>query len=90
MAPLESSQVIAVVGAGAMGAGIAQVAVKAGHPVLLYDVGAGAAQKGLDKIAGGLAKLVERGRMDEAERGALLNRISIADASPARDRRAHV
>jgi len=79
MAPLESSQVIAVVGAGAMGAGIAQVAVKAGHPVLLYDVGAGAAQKGLDKIAGGLARLVERGRMDAAERVALLDRISIAD-----------
>jgi len=79
MAPLESSQVIAVVGAGAMGAGIAQVAAKAGHPVLLYDVGAGAAQKGLDKIAGGLARLVERGRMDAAERVALLDRISIAN-----------
>ena len=79
MVALDSSQVIAVVGAGAMGAGIAQVAAKAGHPVLLYDVGAGAAQKGLDKIAGGLAKLVERGRMDEAERSALLDRISIAD-----------
>lgn len=79
MAVLDNSKVIAVVGAGAMGAGIAQVAAKAGHPVLLYDVGAGTAQKGLDKIAGGLAKLVERGRMDEAERSALLDRISIAD-----------
>jgi len=81
MAPLDSKQAIAVVGAGAMGMGIAQVAAKAGHPVLLYDVGVGAAQKGLDRIAGGLAKLVERGRMDEAERSALLGRISIADNS---------
>jgi len=79
MAALDSSQVIAVVGAGAMGSGIAQVAAQAGHPVVLHDASAGAAQKGIDKIAGGLAKLVERGRMDEAERGALLNRISIAD-----------
>ncbi len=79
MSALDSSQIIAVVGAGAMGAGIAQVAAKAGHPVLLHDAGAGAAQKGLDRIAEGLAKLVERGRMDEAERGALLARISIAD-----------
>jgi 3-hydroxybutyryl-CoA dehydrogenase len=77
MTALDSSQVIAVVGAGAMGAGIAQVAAKAGHPVLLYDVGAGAAQNGLDRIADGLAKLVERGRMDEIDRGALLERISI-------------
>jgi 3-hydroxybutyryl-CoA dehydrogenase len=79
MTALDTSQVIAVVGAGAMGAGIAQVAAKAGHPVLLHDAGADAAQKGLDRIADGLAKLVERGRMDEADRGALLARISIAD-----------
>jgi len=79
MDALDSSRVIAVVGAGAMGAGIAQVAAKAGHPVLLYDVGAGAALQGLERIAVGLAKLVERGRMQEAERDALLERISIVD-----------
>jgi 3-hydroxybutyryl-CoA dehydrogenase len=79
MPALDTGQVIAVVGAGAMGSGIAQVAAKAGHPVLLHDAGAGAAHKGLDRIAAGLAKLVERGRMDEAERGALLARISIVD-----------
>jgi 3-hydroxybutyryl-CoA dehydrogenase len=76
---LNTSRVVAVVGAGAMGAGIAQVAAQAGHPVLLHDAGAGAAQGGLERIAGGLARLVERGRMDEAERGALLGRISIVD-----------
>jgi len=79
MTALDTSKIVAVIGAGAMGAGIAQVAAKAGHPVLLHDAGAGAAQKGLDRVAGGLAKLVERGRMDEAERGALLERISIVD-----------
>jgi 3-hydroxybutyryl-CoA dehydrogenase len=79
MPALDTGQVIAVVGAGAMGSGIAQVAAKAGHPVLLHDAGAGAAHKGLDRIAAGLAKLVERGRMDESERDALLARISIVD-----------
>ena len=79
MSALGNSKIIAVVGAGAMGSGIAQVAAKAGHPVLLYDVGPGAAQSGIDKIANGLAKLVERGRMDKAERSALLARISIAE-----------
>jgi len=79
MQALDTSKVIAVVGAGAMGAGIAQVAAKAGHPVLLHDAGTGAAQKGIERIAEGLGKLVERGRMQEAERSALLARISIAD-----------
>jgi 3-hydroxybutyryl-CoA dehydrogenase len=49
MPALDTGQVIAVVGAGAMGSGIAQVAAKAGHPVLLHDAGAGAAHKGLDR-----------------------------------------
>ncbi|MDH3764136.1 MAG: 3-hydroxyacyl-CoA dehydrogenase NAD-binding domain-containing protein, partial [Gammaproteobacteria bacterium] len=79
MQALDTSKVIAVVGAGAMGAGIAQVAAKAGHPVLLHDADTGAAQKGIERIAEGLAKLVERGRMQEAERSALLARISITD-----------
>jgi 3-hydroxybutyryl-CoA dehydrogenase len=87
MTPLDSSQAIAVVGAGAMGSGIAQVAAQAGHTVLLYDVGVGAAQKGIDRIAGGLAGLVERGRMEKAECSALLDRISIvqelAELAPA-------
>lgn len=62
-----------------MGAGIAQVAANAGHPVLLYDIGDGAAQQGLEQIGTGLVKLVERGRMQEQERAALLERISIVD-----------
>ncbi len=77
MNALESDQVIAVVGAGAMGAGIAQVAAQAGHAVLLFDAVDGAAQKAYDRIAAGLAKRVERGRLDETDRVALLDRISI-------------
>ncbi len=79
MPALDTNQVIAVIGAGAMGAGIAQVAANAGHPVLLHDAVSGAAQKGLDRMAAGLAKQVERGRMEEAARAALLARISIVD-----------
>jgi len=79
MSALDRSQVIAVVGAGAMGAGIAQVAARAGHTVLLYDAFDGAAEKGFERIADGLSRLVERGRMAEAERSALLQRIKIVD-----------
>ncbi len=79
MAALDSSKTVAVVGAGAMGAGIAQVAAAAGHPVLLYDVGEGAAARGLEGIGAGLAKLVERGKIEADARAALLARISIVD-----------
>lgn len=79
MSALDSSRVIAVIGAGAMGAGIAQVAAQAGHPVLLYDAFDGAAKKGFERIAAGLSGLVERGRMAPAERSALLQRITIVD-----------
>ncbi len=79
MPALDTEACIAVVGAGAMGAGIAQVAAAAGHPVLLYDSAAGAAARGLGSIGAGLAKLVERGRMQAAARDDLLARISIVD-----------
>jgi len=80
MTALDNSALVAVIGAGAMGAGIAQVAAGAGHPVLLFDVGDGVAQRGLERIGAELAKRVERGRMPAAERDALLQRISVAES----------
>ncbi|MFN5100610.1 MAG: 3-hydroxyacyl-CoA dehydrogenase NAD-binding domain-containing protein, partial [Burkholderiaceae bacterium] len=41
--PLPSSSTVAVIGAGAMGSGIAQIAALAGHEVLLLDTRDGAA-----------------------------------------------
>ncbi|MCB1639570.1 MAG: 3-hydroxyacyl-CoA dehydrogenase PaaC [Thiothrix sp.] len=87
MSALEITQTVAVIGAGTMGAGVAQVAAAAGHPVLLFDVGEGAARKGCDQIGAGLEKQVARGRMSAADREALLNRIQVAatleDLAPA-------
>ena len=77
MTPISPDAVIGVIGAGTMGAGIAQVAAKAGHPVLLYDAFEGAAQKGFDGIKKGLNKLVERGKMAQADVDALLGRITL-------------
>lgn len=71
---------IAVIGAGTMGAGIAQVAAQAGHPVHLYDAAEGMAQKGKDGIAKVLGKRVEKGKMSQDELDALLARISVAGA----------
>lgn len=76
---LPASTTVAVIGAGTMGAGVAQVAAAAGHPVLLFDVLEGAAAKGLERTAEGLKKLVERGRISEVERLALVERIRPVD-----------
>ena len=67
---------VAVIGAGAMGAGIAQVAAAAGHPVHLVDAQEGAAAKAVDRIRDGLARQVAKGRAQQDEVDALMERIS--------------
>ena len=63
---METDLVVGVVGAGAMGGGIAQVAASAGHRVLLADATPGAVAKARASIAKSLAREVEKGRLDEA------------------------
>ncbi len=66
---------IGIVGAGAMGSGIAQVAATAGHNVAVYDSNKEAlvkAEKGLKSI---LSRLVEKGRLSENESAQLFDRI---------------
>ena len=75
MTALPTSSTVAVIGAGTMGAGIAQVAAAAGHPVLLYDVAVGAVETGIAGVRAGLDRLVERRKMGAGERDALLARI---------------
>jgi len=74
-------QTIGVVGAGTMGAGIAQVAAAAGHPVKLLDVRPGAAQAAIDQTAKALAALVDKGRISADARGATLARLSAVETS---------
>lgn len=78
--PLPVSATVAVIGAGTMGAGIAQVAAAAGHPVILFDAAPNAAARGKDGVADQLAKRVEKGRLSASDRDALLNRITLADS----------
>ena len=66
---------MAVVGAGQMGSGIAQVAAQAGIEVLLADAAPELAKKGAERIGASLAKLVEKGKMSAGDRTALLARI---------------
>ena len=68
-------RLIAVIGAGQMGRGIAQIAAVAGLDVVLSDVTPAVAQKGKDQIAAVLGRLVEKGKLEDAERSLMLGRI---------------
>ena len=68
-------QTVAVLGAGQMGAGIAQVAALAGLEVVMRDIEDRFLVKGLAAIDQGLAKAVEKGRLTEDARKAARSRI---------------
>ncbi len=76
-------QTIGVIGAGQMGAGIAQVSAQAGYRVLLADVSLDAAEKGKAGIAKALGRLVEKEKIAAKARDAALALIepvaSVAD-----------
>lgn len=72
-----------VAGSGTMGRGIVQVLAQCGIRVLVYDAQAGAAAKAKDAIAQALSKLVEKGRLSQADAGATVERIEIVDALTA-------
>jgi 3-hydroxybutyryl-CoA dehydrogenase len=76
---ISEQAVIGVVGSGAMGAGIAQVAASHGHPVRLYDIAPQATRQGIARIESALAKRVTKGRMAESERQAIVARIQAVD-----------
>ena len=65
-----------VIGAGLMGHGIAQVSAAAGKIVTLADRTAELAEKGKARVAGNLARSVEKGRLAQDEADAILARIS--------------
>lgn len=75
MRALDTSVKIAVIGAGAMGSGIAQIAAQAGHSVYLQDQQAGTAEKGKAGVAKVLQKRVDNGKMQQSDLDALLSRI---------------
>ena len=78
---------IAVIGCGVMGQGIAQVAAQAGCRVLMFDAKGGAAGAAKDAIAGALSRLVERGKLNQAQVTAALDLLQpvgqLADVATA-------
>jgi len=71
----ESIKAVAVVGAGTMGHGIAQVLVKSGFSAVLQDVAAKILDAAKERIGKGLARDVEKGRMTAEQREQALNRL---------------
>ena len=70
---------VGIIGAGAMGSGIAQVAASAGHLVVLFDTNADALSLSKSKLANVMDRLVEKGRLTSEEAHEIQNRISYAD-----------
>jgi 3-hydroxybutyryl-CoA dehydrogenase len=67
---------VGIVGSGIMGSGIAEVAAKAGHEVVLRSRQQATADRMVTGLEKSLAKQVERGKLDEAEATATLTRVS--------------
>jgi 3-hydroxybutyryl-CoA dehydrogenase len=75
---------IMVIGAGQMGAGIAQVASQAGHEVFMRDIEGRFIDRGMATITRVLDRAVEKGKIDAAARDAVLGRIHpTLDLGPA-------
>lgn len=78
MTSLLFNQKAMVVGAGAMGGGIAQVLVEAGWEVLLYDTQDASLENGVARVRGVWDKLVEKGKINDAQRSAYNKQLSAA------------
>ena len=71
---------VAVIGAGAMGSGIAQVAAAAGHRVVLVDAASGAAAAARERIGAALDRLVGKSRIGREDADATLERLTTAES----------
>ncbi|MFF0213364.1 3-hydroxyacyl-CoA dehydrogenase [Streptomyces vinaceus] len=80
MTAIERSRTVAVVGAGTMGQGIAQVALLAGHRVLIYDINATLAAGGVGIVQDRVDRLAAKGRLDRADAEDAIGRIESASA----------
>ena len=79
---LPKDAIVAVIGAGTMGAGIAQIAAVNGHRVQLHDTRLGAGDAAKRGIAEALDKLVDKGRLSRADADASIARIATVVTLP--------
>ncbi len=78
---------IAVVGGGTMGAGIAEVSARSGADVLVFEINDEALDAARGRVESSLARAVRGGRLEEAERDAVLSRLQwVTDYADLHDR----
>jgi 3-hydroxybutyryl-CoA dehydrogenase len=77
--------VVGIVGAGAMGSGIAQVAATAGHRVMLYDTRADAASRAVEGIRKALDRQVEKQKLSGDKARAITSRICVVEGKATDD-----
>ena len=77
---------VGVLGAGLMGAGIAEVSAKAGYTTVVREVTGELAAKGLARIDASMAKAVEKGKLSAADRDAAKVRLSTTTRTYFRSR----
>jgi 3-hydroxybutyryl-CoA dehydrogenase len=70
---LNKQSIIGIVGSGAMGSGIAQVAATAGHPTIIFDTNDNALEKAKNNLINSLKKLVEKQKISEDKAQSILN-----------------
>lgn len=75
-----NSSCIGVVGSGAMGSGIAQVAATAGNRVFVYDTNEQALQKAKANLSSTLSKLVEKQKISQNESDAIFSKIEFVNS----------
>ncbi|MGH8013719.1 MAG: 3-hydroxyacyl-CoA dehydrogenase NAD-binding domain-containing protein, partial [Candidatus Binataceae bacterium] len=73
-----SINTVGVIGAGQMGAGVAQVAAQAGLNVMLNDVSEDLCRHGIEGIGRNLDRMIQRGRFKPEERDRVIRRINTA------------
>lgn len=77
---------VGVVGAGQMGAGIAQVCAQQGYDVVMSDASLALAETAKAGVAARLERLVAKGKVSAEERSATLERLSVGELESHRDR----
>ena len=76
---MDNSTTIGIIGSGAMGSGIAQVAATAGHAVVLYDNSGDAVGNAKKNLRATLDKLAEKGKISKEDASGIFARINFSE-----------